>query len=280
MPLKLGNGGYGPEEYNEHDGKYKTDGVPNKSYDNPNEKILNVMGLKPEENQGKKFGFSRKQLPYWGSKIIKKYNIESPFDIVMGWVDNYEELTNESNDIAKKLLQEETGYSEQETTQLFNCMIDFFGGKYSDYRNGLKPNETEIINNGLKRMANYSGNIYRGMSFSREKPEEVAMFEEFLNNLQIGNTLNMKGLSSWTSKKNIARGYAGDYKGEQDDELYHSIILVVKNNKTGVGVQHISKFGDGESEVLMPSTSKWKVINKKIGARNGKQIVVAELEEI
>lgn len=46
MPLKLGNGGHGLEEYNEHDGKYKTDGIPNKSYNNPEEEsFFETLGL-------------------------------------------------------------------------------------------------------------------------------------------------------------------------------------------------------------------------------------------
>lgn len=46
MPKKLGNGGEGLEEFNPNDGQYIEDGVPNKSYDNPEEeKVLNAMGL-------------------------------------------------------------------------------------------------------------------------------------------------------------------------------------------------------------------------------------------
>lgn len=37
MPEKLGNGGHGPENYDINTGKYMTDGLPNKYYDNPKE---------------------------------------------------------------------------------------------------------------------------------------------------------------------------------------------------------------------------------------------------
>lgn len=39
MPEKLGNGGHSLENYDPNTGKYKTDGVPNKYYDNPDEKL-------------------------------------------------------------------------------------------------------------------------------------------------------------------------------------------------------------------------------------------------
>lgn len=52
MPEKLGNGGHSLENYDPNTGKYKTDGVPNKYYDNPdekktarNEKRLNNLNL-------------------------------------------------------------------------------------------------------------------------------------------------------------------------------------------------------------------------------------------
>lgn len=50
MPVKLGKGGEGQEQYNPNDGKYVEDGIPNKSYDNPDEnKIINSMGLNYED---------------------------------------------------------------------------------------------------------------------------------------------------------------------------------------------------------------------------------------
>ena len=39
MPVKLGNGGYSQENYDPNTGKYSEDGIPNKSYENPNERI-------------------------------------------------------------------------------------------------------------------------------------------------------------------------------------------------------------------------------------------------
>ena len=49
MPQKMGNGGHGPEDYNANNGQYVEDGIPNSSYDNPDEKILGSMGLTKDE---------------------------------------------------------------------------------------------------------------------------------------------------------------------------------------------------------------------------------------
>ena len=49
MPQKKGNGGYGLEQYDENNGQYMEDGLPNKSYENPDEKILNSVGLEIDD---------------------------------------------------------------------------------------------------------------------------------------------------------------------------------------------------------------------------------------
>lgn len=49
MPEKLGGGGNIQENYDPNTGKYATDGIPNKYYDNPEEKALNSIGLSSEE---------------------------------------------------------------------------------------------------------------------------------------------------------------------------------------------------------------------------------------
>lgn len=58
MPVKLGNGGNGLEDYNPNDGKYVEDGVPNKSYDNPEEdEILKAIEKDFEKELLKLLGF-------------------------------------------------------------------------------------------------------------------------------------------------------------------------------------------------------------------------------
>lgn len=48
MPEKLGGGGNIQENYDPNTGKYATDGIPNKYYDNPKENILGSLGIEEE----------------------------------------------------------------------------------------------------------------------------------------------------------------------------------------------------------------------------------------
>lgn len=60
-------------------------------------------------------------------------------------------------------------------------------------------------------------------------------------------------IESWTSERNAAIAYGGISDYERN-----SVILECANNKTGVGIQHLSSFGTVETEVL--SSSKYEVI--------------------
>lgn len=75
MPTKLGKGGKGQELYNENNGKYMIDGVPNKSYDNPEEqKAMDLFGLNGKasfEQQEKQEGYGRKRTFPWDWRILK-----------------------------------------------------------------------------------------------------------------------------------------------------------------------------------------------------------------
>ncbi|MCR4887971.1 MAG: hypothetical protein K5979_02155 [Ruminococcus sp.] len=44
----------------------------------------------------------------------------------------------------------------------------------------------------------------------------------------------------------------------------YSVIIECENNNFGVGVQHISKHGNIEAEVLAPSTTKYVITDKKV----------------
>lgn len=78
------------------------------------------------------------------------------------------------------------------------------------------------------------------------KSENIKMFSE----LKPGDILPNKGIiESWTSNNRTAISFGGIKSYERS-----SVILECIDNKTGVGVQHISKFGDREAEVLTSAT--------------------------
>lgn len=270
MPKKLGNGGEGLEEFNPNDGQYIEDGIPNKSYDNPEEeKAMELMGLDFHK---------RKQYPSFGKKLYKKYNYYDAWDADSG----NELFLEEANKIALNDIIIETGYSLEEAEIFHNNLKEYFGGDYKKFKKNMGyDDKISIIDEGLKRMSPYDGKVYRGLSFNKIKDNEK--FDYFLKNLKIGNVMDMGGISSWSSSKKVATGYA-DLNDHITGKDYNSIVFTVSNNKTGIGMQHISKFGSIEGEVTYPSDSKWKITNIKTKNKDSfgydKQIIFVELEEL
>jgi len=153
-------------------------------------------------------------------------------------------------------IMDETGYSQKEAKKLHQTLMGYFGGDYREFTEGKKKDQEKIIDDGLARMGTYDGEIYRGMSFTDWNGKgDVDRFAD----LEDGDEVEMKSVSSWSSDKTAARDFA-----EVDRPSMSSVMLVCKNNKSAVGVQHLSRFRDYEAEVLAPSTSKWRVVGKKV----------------
>ena len=161
---------------------------------------------------------------------------------------------DEFNENAFKSILEETGYSEEEAKKFHDNIRDFFGGDFGAFAAGLKEEEEKIIDDGLARMGAYDGEIYRGMKFDDYSKDSLLKFK----NSKVGDEIEMRTISSWSSDRNVADGFGG-----LNELSGSSVILVCKNNKTAVGVQHISKFAKKEAEVLAPSASRWRVTKKK-----------------
>ena len=104
------------------------------------------------------------------------------------------------------------------------------------------------------RMPYYNaGPIYRGVSMpSREadrvfldvwKPGTTQVFTDKLGN---GNAV----VASFSSRESVAESF-GSWNWTSSGMT--SIKFIMDDNKTAPGVQHISKFGSREAEVLLPS---------------------------
>lgn len=165
----------------------------------------------------------------------------------------------EFNEAAYKSIVDETGYSEQDAKKFHNNLLGFFDGDYSEFAAGTKEEEERNIDDGLSRMAAYDGEIYRGMSF--EDWQEEA-FSKFLD-CNVGDEIEMRTISSWSSNRTVADDFAKLGSVMQKN----SVVMICKGNKSGVGVQHISKFAKKEAEVLAPSTARWRLANKKAVSR-------------
>lgn len=154
-----------------------------------------------------------------------------------------------------QLLVKETGMSRAEAEQSYNAMEGYFGSDYSFIRAGKPPSEAlkgKLIDKALSKARPYNGEIYRGIHLSDSE------YASWSKALQKGATMDMKGISSWSSKTNVAESFArkGSLSGQ-------SIIFKVKSTNKAVPVQHLSHFGSGEAEVLAPSTVKYAISSYK-----------------
>ena len=185
---------------------------------------------------GKKMGEKRKQIE------VKNWKVED---------DELEEF----NKKAFKSIMDETGYSEEDAKAFHKGLLDYMGGDYEAFAKGKREDAERTIDNGLARMGAYDGEIYRGLFFPDYREKD---FEGFAK-MDVGSIMPSRSVTSWSSKKDVADGFASTGLAAGN-----SVVISCKNNKSGVGVQHISKFRGSEAEVLTPSTVRWKVVGKKI----------------
>ena len=201
----------------------------------PQNPLTNQAGSGTINIIGKNFGEKRKQLPVPYNGVIKEKDLP------------------EFNKNALQSIIAETGYSQQKAQEFQEALHEWLGGDYQSFTAGQQKEKEAVINAGLLRMGAYDGEIQRGLSF--KTAEDFKQFSE----LEAGQKLPQKSVSSWSDKPDIARNYAAVTYWN-----CNSVILICENNKSVVGVQHISKYGTDESEALAPSTTSWKVVRKEI----------------
>ena len=148
----------------------------------------------------------------------------------------------------------DTGYTLDEARRAQETQIRYYGADYDSFTEGSLPAETEIISEALMKMPYYNGGtIYRGVSMPDVdadrvfldvwKPGTVQMFTD-----KLGNGTGV--VQSFSSKRSVAEGFSSwNYVGRGRT----SIMFINDDNRTAPGVQHISKFGTQEAEVLSPS---------------------------
>ena len=145
----------------------------------------------------------------------------------------------------------DTGYSPDQAEELHAAFKEYFGGNYEEILTGSQET-AEIISDGIDTMPVYEGTIYRGLYFSDTSDADVSLF----TTLESGDRVPAKGiLSSWSNNKRVAEAFGG--ASTQQSEA-SAVILECLENKTGVGVQHLSGFGVCEAEVL--SNANYEVV--------------------
>ena len=158
---------------------------------------------------------------------------------------------DEYNAKAFEQIKVDTGYSEEQATEFHSALKEYFGGDYASILAG-EGSTVKTIRDGLDRMPVYDGTVYRGLCFSESSDYDISEFTR----LKPGDKIPSKGIiSSWSSDKRVAEAF-----GAASTQAVESstVILECLENKTGVGVQHISSYGSREAEVLCGS--KYEVL--------------------
>ena len=177
---------------------------------------------------------------------LKRGQVAVPFE---GKVPDAE-LAQYNADALQSIMQE-TGYSQAEAEELQSAMQEWFID-HEAFANGEKAAEEAIVNEGLSKMGTYDGTMYRGLSFN-----DYSAYETFAE-LEVGAEIPARSLTSWTDQMSVAERFAG----VTADQSGNAVLMICDETNTAVGVQHISKFGAAEGEILAPSTSRWTVVEK------------------
>lgn len=182
------------------------------------------------------------------------------------------------NATALQQIMRDTGYTLPEAQLAQDTQIRYYGSDYSSFTLGGLPNETEIISEALMRMPYYNGGrIWRGIEL-----EDSVADRAFLNSWKPGTIQHFTDkaghghavVQSFSSDEHVADNF-GRWNTVQDG--FTSIKFIMDDNKTAPGVQHISHFGAGEAEVLLPSFQNVfveKVVQVSNSRRGGRRFEV------
>lgn len=169
-----------------------------------------------------------------------------------------DEKLDEYNSKALEQIKKDTGYSDGDAEEFHKALQIYFDGDYETVLSG-NTRTAQTISKGIEKMPVYDGKIYRGMTFSKYSDGNI---EDFIN-LKPGDKIPEKGIiTSWSSSKRVAESF-GSVSTQSVESS--SVILECENNNKGVGVQHISKYGAREAEVL--SNAHYEVVDINVKSK-------------
>lgn len=195
-----------------------------------------------------------------------------------------DQLPRTNNDDAWHQMQRDTGYDDAQTQAAFDAMIEFYGGPYEKYTAGRLPDATRIATEAALRMPYYNGaEAYRGVEMLDSVADRVFLDKWKPNTEQMFTDTRGQGkaiLQSFSSDRYVSQENFGNWSYVNSG--YTSILFIMHDNRTAPGVQHISKFGTGEAEVLSPAGQRFKVLSVEHHApsRLGGRRVMIHLQDL
>lgn len=188
MPTKLGNGGHSYEKYDTNTGKYMSDGIPNKYYDNPNENISSKFDLKEKE-------------------------LDNAIENAIGDSMNLQEYKKSIKEMYNDLPESE--YKDILYNYLNNCKKSaFFIGNHaiSNYKNGRIEFEFNVINDkDLKVFTHEIGHAINDMHKGNRVGELSSFFKD-----ENDKTIFENIYSDWQKNSDVI---LNDYKNYEENIL-------------------------------------------------------------
>lgn len=162
--------------------------------------------------------------------------------------------------------------SENEGYMIYKSILDFTMNDYGCIRSAYENPNASLkdlqrmlaLDQYIRHSPKWVGSIYRGISVSAAEAENIAL----------STTIDMKGPSSWSNEMPVAESFAATKDGDV------CILFILKENKSGVSIAHISPYEIKESEILAPSGTKYQVNNITESVVNGKKWMYVFLHEI
>lgn len=164
---------------------------------------------------------------------------------------------------------EDIGVSEKEARDINKNIASYTGTgflKIRDLSNRDFDEARSLIDKYIEKAPPYDGEIYRGLAFNDGG--------NFSKDLQNGNVIDMKGISSWSSNQEIAEKFINKLNNATYGVLFNC------KNKKGVGIHHLSVLPN-EEEVLQSSNAKFKINNVKVFTnKRGLKVYQIDCEEV
>ena len=174
---------------------------------------------------------------------------------------------NESPDNYNRALQviRDTGYDEVQAAAVVDAVNRFTNGYETGIREAQEQSDADAdsltgeerfclerantLEQYIEDAPKYEGAIYRGIALDDDA------YDSLLKQIENGEELDQKGLSSWTSEKSVAEEFCDGNYSESGGTVNEVLFVNTGGTKQGVSVKHISRY-DHENEVMVSSKSR------------------------
>lgn len=155
-------------------------------------------------------------------------------------------------------IAKDLGVSMKEAYVMHRSIDSYCGSGYDGIRTfqreGPPPDwskESNALESFIEKSPKWDGGtVYRGIMAD----DDVA--DTIIANAKAGKTMGQMGTSSWSTRPDVAEGFAGNTGGG-----ITAIIFQSSGKQNGTSIQHISGFAEEEAEVLMSNNARWKPTN-------------------